>query len=31
MSGPGGATVALRSDRDGEFNLYALKQTADGK
>lgn len=29
VNGPGGATLALRSDRDGEFNLYALTQTAD--
>ncbi len=27
--GGGGATIVLRSDRDGEFNLYVLDQTAD--
>jgi len=31
VNGPGGATLALRSDRDGEFNLYTLAETIDPK
>ncbi|HTS02661.1 MAG TPA: peptidase S41, partial [Thermoanaerobaculia bacterium] len=31
VSGPDGTTLALRSDRDGEFNLYAAERTVDPK
>ncbi|HSB63460.1 MAG TPA: PDZ domain-containing protein [Thermoanaerobaculia bacterium] len=31
LDGPGGPTVVLRSDRDGEFNLFAFAQGEDPK